>query len=133
MRIAYMTTDEVNQALAAKLAAKCGAVICALLPKDSLPEGQFHAVLNDLDAVEKHRRGEVVAQILRSPSTCPRAVHGYGITDEQTKDLRRHGIAVGQRLRLGLIRALCKAAQPSRATVPTDGGLTDLTWVTLVS
>jgi hypothetical protein len=133
MRIAYVTTDEVNQALAAKMAAECGAVICALLPKDPLPAGQFHAVLNDLDDVQKHKRGEVIAQILRSPSTCPRAVHGYDITDRQAKDLRRHGIAVGQRLHRALIRTLCKAAQPSRATVPPDGELTDLTWVNLVN
>ena len=35
MRIAYVTTDEVNQALAARMAAKCGAIICHLLPKRS--------------------------------------------------------------------------------------------------
>jgi hypothetical protein len=133
MRIAYMTTDEVNQALAAQMAAECGAVICTLLPNAPLPDGQFHAVLNDLDDVQKDRRGEVVAQILRSPSTCPRAVHGYDITDEQATDLRRHGIAVGQRLHRGLIRTLCKAAQPSRATVPPGDDLTDLTWVNLVN
>jgi hypothetical protein len=114
------------------MAAECGAVICALLPKDPPPDGQFHAVLYDLDDVQKHRRADVVAQILLCPATCPRAVHGYDITDEQAKALRRHGVAVGQRLYPGLIRNLCKAAQPSRATVPPDDDLTDLTWVNLV-
>ncbi len=133
MRIAYMTTDEVNQAVAARMAAECGAVICARLPEDPPPVGQFHAVLYDMDDVQNHRRGDVVEQILLCPSTCPRAVHGYGITDEQAEALRRHGVAVGQRLHSGLIRSLCKAAKPSRATVPPDDDLTELTWVNLVN
>jgi hypothetical protein len=93
MRIAYMSTDEVNQALAAQRAAECGAVICARLPVVPPPDGQFHAVLYDLDDVQIHRRGEVVAQILSNPSTRPTAVHGYDITDEQAKTLRRHDTA----------------------------------------
>jgi hypothetical protein len=132
MRIAYMTTDEVNENLAAEMAAECGADICARLPLDPLPDGQFHAVLYDLDSSQKHRCGEIVALILSSPLTCPRAVHGYDITDEQAEALRQHGVAVGQRLRAGLIRSLCKAARPSRATVPPDDERTERTWVNVV-
>jgi hypothetical protein len=132
MRIAYITTDEVNQSLAAGIAAKCGAGICAPLPQNPMLDGQFDAVLYDLDDLQKNKRGEFVALILSSPSTCPRAVHGYDITDEQAKALRHLGVVVGQRLRSGLIRSLCTAAQPGRVTVPPDRERTELTWVNLV-
>ena len=133
MRIAYMSTDEVNQNLAAGMAAKCGAYVCARLPLVPLPDGQFDAVLYDLDDLQKHKRGEFVALILSSPSTRPRAVHGYAITDEEAKVLRHHGVAVGQRLRSGLIRSLCTAAQPRSAIIPRDQERTELTWVNLVN
>ncbi len=132
MRIAYMTTDEVNQSLAAEMAADCGADICPRLPPGRVPDGQIHAVLYDLDRLQKHRRDEIIALILSSRSTRPRAVHGYDVTDEQAKALRQHGVAVSQRLRAGLIRSLCKAAQPSRANVPADDARTELTWVNVV-
>jgi hypothetical protein len=131
MRIAYLTTDEVNQTLAAGMAAERGADICARPPQEPLPDDQFDAVLYDLDDLQKHKRGEFVALILSSPSTCPRAVHGYDITDEQAKALRTHGVVVGQRLRSGLIRNLCTAAPPGRVTVPPDHERTELTWVNL--
>ena len=119
MRIAYMTNDEVNQNLAAEMAAECGAAICVPLPTDPSPDGQFHAVLYDLDDLQKYRRGEIIALILSSPSTRPRAVHGYDITDEQAKALRRHGVAVCQRLRSGLIRSLCQGGTTEPRDHPT--------------
>jgi hypothetical protein len=133
MRIAHMTTDEVNRATAAQMAGECGAFICALAPKDSPPDDQFLAVLYDLDDMHKQQQVELVAQIVSSPSTRPRAVHGYDITDEEASALRRHGVAVSKRLRAGLIRSLCVAAQPSSATVPTDDDRTELTWVNVVN
>jgi hypothetical protein len=133
MRIAYMTNDEVNRALAVRLAGECGAVICALGPKDSPTDDLFHAVLYDLNDIHNRPRAQLVAQILSSPSTHPRAVHGYDITDEEANALRRHGVAVSQRLRAGLIRSLSTAAQPSRATVPPDDDRTELTWVNVVN
>ena len=39
MRIGYVATDEVNQALAARMAAKCGAINCHLRPGEVLPDG----------------------------------------------------------------------------------------------
>jgi hypothetical protein len=132
MRIAYMTTDEVNQTLAAKMAAECETDLYVRLPLDPPPDGQIDAELYDLDHPQKHRRGDIVALILRSPSTRHIAVHGYDVSDEQVKALRRHGIIVGRRLRFGLIRSLCKAAQPSRATVPPDDERIELTWVNVV-
>ena len=55
MRIAYVSTDEVDQALAARIAAECGAVVCNLLPHDPPPDGLFDAVLYNLDDVPRDR------------------------------------------------------------------------------
>jgi hypothetical protein len=133
MRIAYMTTDEVNRASAAQMAGEFGAFICALASKDSPPNDQFLAVLYDLDDTARQHRTELIAQIVSRPSTRPIAVHGYDITDEQAGTLRRHGVAVSKRLHAGLVHTLCKAAQPSRATVPADDDCTELTWVNVVN
>ena len=131
MRIAYITNDEVNRSFAAQVGQQCGAFICALAPMDSPPDDRFQAVVYDLDDLQRQDRAELVAQIAGSPSTRPRAVHGFDITDEQARILRRHGVSISRRLHAGLIRSLCKAAQPSRATVPPDEP-TELTWVNVV-
>jgi hypothetical protein len=39
MRIAYVVTDEVNQTLAPRMAAECGAIICHLRPGEVLLDG----------------------------------------------------------------------------------------------
>jgi hypothetical protein len=106
MRIAYATTDEVNQALAVQLAGECGAVVHELLPKNASPDGQFDAVLYDLDDVPGLQRREVVARLLSGPSSCSKAVHGYDLSEEQASALRRHGIVVSRHLEPELFRCL---------------------------
>ena len=136
MRIGYVTTDEVNHALAARMAAKCGAIICHLCPREVHPDGLFDAVLYNLDDVPRDQQPAFLEELCLGTTDCPTAVHGYGIADEQAQALRRHGVAVAQRLHPALLRSLCTAglctaARRSRATVPSDGALTDLTWVNL--
>src|SRR5262249_910703 len=60
MRIAYMSTDEVNQAMATLMARKLGAVVCCLNPQDRPPDGQYDAVLSNLDDVPRHRRRDIL-------------------------------------------------------------------------
>ena len=79
----------VNQALADRMAATPGAVICARLPEDPPSVGQFHAALYDMDHVPKQRRADVIAQFLLCSSTCPRAVHGYDITEARNRQERQ--------------------------------------------
>jgi len=45
VRIAYASTDEVNQAFAVQMAAKWVAIIYHLRPAEVLPDGLFDAVL----------------------------------------------------------------------------------------
>jgi hypothetical protein len=120
MRIAYASTDEVNQALATQLAEACGAVVQELLPKEPPPDGQFDAVLYDLDAVPRPERKAVLARLLSGPAHGRKAVHGYALSDEVASILCRHGIAASRQLGPGLFQALCQAADPQRAGTPSD-------------
>jgi hypothetical protein len=123
VRIAYVNTDEVNQAVAAQMAVKLGAVVCDLHPKDPPPDGMYDAALYNLDDVPKHQRDDVLEEILRGPATCPKAVHGYDLSEDQAALLRLRGVAVAQRLQLGLFRILCRTVLQNMASVPPDDAL----------
>jgi len=131
MRIAYVNTDEVNQDLAERTALEYCAAVCILVPEGPPPDGLFDAVLYNLDEVPRDQRSALLERLRQATPHRPTAVHGYDITDEQARTLRRHGVAVAQRLHPALLRSLCKAALRGHATVPSDGALTDLTWVNL--
>jgi len=132
MRIAYASTDEVNQDLAERMAAECGAVVCKLALGDPSPGGLFDAVLYNLDDVPGDERAELLEGLRRDKPAHPTAVHGYDITDEQARTLNRNGVAAARRLHRDLLRSLFTAARQSRETVPADDDSTDLTWVNLV-
>ncbi len=127
MHLAYATTDEVNQDLAARLAAACGAVVCHFRPGDAPPDGLFDAFLYDLDDVPSDQRRALLEELWLNPPARRVAVPGYGIADEQAAALRRRRVTVAERLHTGLFRSLCKAVRPSRATVPAADSRADLT------
>jgi len=129
MRIAYVNTDEVNQDLAERTASDYCAAVCILVPEGPPPDGLFDVVLYNFDEVPRDQRSALLERLRQATPHRPTAVHGYDITDEQARTLRRHGVAVAQRLHPALLRSLCKAALRNHATVPSDGALTDLTWV----
>ncbi len=132
MRIAYATTDEVNQSLANRMAAECGAISCHLRPEDVPPYGLFDAVIYNLDDVPRELRPAFLEGLCLDSPHCPTAVHGYGITDEQGRTLNRNGVAAARRLHSDLLRSLFTAARQKLETVPQDDTKTDLTWVNLV-
>jgi hypothetical protein len=132
MRIAYMTTDEVNLLVAVEIARRLGVSVSMVGIGRPVSTARFDAVLHDLDVVPRDQRSAFLERIGLGLPDRPTAVHGYGFTDEQVDALREQGIAVAQRLRTGLIRGLVRAAQRSRATVPPDDSVTDLTWINLV-
>jgi hypothetical protein len=129
MRLAYATADEVNRALATQMAAECGAVVCHVRPGDAPSEELFDAVLYNLDDVPSDQQPAFIAGFCHDPPVRPTAVHGYGIGDEQAGTLRRHGVAVAQRLNVRLLRILCKAVRKTRTSVPDADALT---WINLV-
>jgi hypothetical protein len=96
MVIAYLTTDEVNQTLALQIAERCGVQLFPLEPREAPPNGEFDAVLYDLDYLPQR---EAILNRLRSESfACKAAVHSYNLTEAEVKDLRANGVKVYRRL-----------------------------------
>jgi hypothetical protein len=110
MRIAYLTTDEVNEQRAQQMAADCGITLCSLAPKDAPPNGEYDAVLYDWDYWPAGSQREVLAELLSGPLTHPVALHGYNLQDAQAEALPRHGVAVYRRLHPQVFRFLRRAA-----------------------
>jgi hypothetical protein len=125
MSIAYLSTDEVNRHLAARMAAACGATLHPLSPKDPPPDGRFDAVLYDLKSIAPARREEIMTGALADPATRPVAVHAYNL-DTPADAPRDKGVVVTRQLGPVVLRALCRSLGP--ATLPPLGpqrGLAD--------
>jgi len=131
MRIAHVTTDEVNQDLAFRVARSLGAVMIPLV-QDAMPTYvRLDAILCDLDRVPPDRRQALLEEIRSETTDLPVAVYGYCLSEEQAAKLRFRGVAVAQRLHAALIRTLVKAVRQNLAAVPPDDAMTELTWVNL--
>ena len=138
MRIAYLTTDEVNSLLAAELAARHGLSLCVVEPRDGTPGPEFDAVLCDWDFWCARSRPERLAELLAevvsrwngpSPSLAhevrladllaevvsrPLVLHGYGVEDEEAEVLRRCGVAVFPALKAEVFQHLRRAVIAAR-------------------
>ena len=68
MLCAYLSLDEVNQDLAATLAAGAGVELDALTFRDAAPAGQFDAALYDLDSLPPAYRRAATAASSRANS-----------------------------------------------------------------
>ncbi len=115
MRIAYLTTDEVNLHLAEEMAAACGLTLCPLAPKDPPPDGEFDALLYDWDHWPAEQLREVMAELLGGGLPHAVAVHGYNLGDGRAEALRQHTVAVYRRLQPQVLRFLRRAARTMRA------------------
>jgi len=129
MRVAFLTTDEVNVELARQCAAECGAHLQRILPKDGVPNGRFDAVCYDLDDAPPERRAEILRGLLSRPTTRPTAVHGYGLNEDQVGRLRRRGVVVAQHLEPKVFWTLLRAVDLGLSTVPPDDAADDDTWI----
>jgi hypothetical protein len=109
MRIAFLTTDEVNEARAREMALACGVALFPLAPKDEPPDGEYDAVLCDWDFWPAERRQDLLAGPDGRPHR-PLAVYGYCLDEGQAKALRSRGVAVYVRLRPKVFRQLRRAA-----------------------
>jgi hypothetical protein len=115
MRIAYLTTDEVNLHQAEGMAAACGLTLCPLAPRDPPPDGELDAVLYDWDYWPAHERREVLAHLLAGPRPHALALHGYNLEDSQVEALRCHTVGVYRRLQPRVFHFLRRAARAVRA------------------
>jgi hypothetical protein len=116
MLIAYLSEDEVNRDLAARMAAACGATLHFRSSNNPPPDGGFDAAVYDLESMPPRRRGEVVARLLAAPSTRPEAVHAYNL-DAEADALQNKGVIVTRRLGPAVLRSLCR----SLSSAPTPG------------
>jgi hypothetical protein len=118
MLVGYLSVDEVNRDLVVQMAAACGATVRLLSPKAQDLDGDFGAVLYDLESVPPKQRAEIVAELLHAPLTRPVAVHSYKL-DTEADLLRDKGIIVARRLEPNLFRALCRSLRSTSALRPS--------------
>jgi hypothetical protein len=118
VRIAYLTTDEVNGALAVQMAAECGMALDARWPRDWPPQAPLEAVVYDLDYLPPEQRQEILWQLLAEAVQIPTVVHSYQLEEHQVETLRRHGVVVERRLDVPLFQALRGTSLPASAVCP---------------
>jgi hypothetical protein len=120
MRIAYLTTDEVNKDLALRLAAQWELTLCPLEPRDPPPDGEFDAVLYDWDHWPADRRAEMLTHTAAGPHRPPVALHGYRLGRAQARALRRGGVLLFDRLEARAFLDLQRAVNQARAIREED-------------
>jgi hypothetical protein len=121
MRIAYLTTDEVNPDLARRWASSCGCDVIPLSPRDPLPRDDYDAAIYDLDHLPPELQQHVLAGLLKGRLHRPTVVHGYNLRQRQANALRARGVFVRRRLERGILvqlrQAVVRVAAKERATV----------------
>jgi hypothetical protein len=115
MRIAYLTTDEVNKDLALRLGARWEMTVCPLEPRDPPPDGEFDAVLYDWDHWPADQQPKAVTHARAGALRQPVALHGYCLEQEQARALRRSGVLVFDRLGSRTFLDLQRAVNQARA------------------
>jgi hypothetical protein len=126
MRIAYLSTDEVNRDLAAQWAGERNITLDVLDSEPIRADVPFDAILCDLDYLPAERREEILAGLLAGAASCPAAVHSYNLEDDQAADLREHGVLVVRRLTESLFDRVCRAVRAvarnrrQQQSVPND-------------
>jgi hypothetical protein len=115
MRIAYLSTDEVNADLARRWASTCSCEVIPLWPRDPLPNGDYDAEIYDLDFLPPTLRQQVLTNLLSGPLHCPVAVHSYGLSEQHASDLRARGVFVWSRLERVILVLLRRAVHRIRA------------------
>ena len=114
MRIAYVTSDEVNLDWAQRWASTCGCEVIAMSPSDS-PNGDCDATIYDLDFLLPTYGDEVLSVLLSRPLPCPAAVHSYNLRRHQASKLRARGLVVRRRLERELFISLRREVSRIRA------------------
>src|SRR5260370_19668657 len=97
MKLAYISTDEVNQDLAVQLADECGIAVYSVRYVNARRHDAFDALLYDWDSLPWIRRRDIFLASVAS-ATCPVAVHGFSLDDEIAEALHQDGVAVFRRL-----------------------------------
>lgn len=142
MKIAYRTTDEVNEDAVRRLAANWGADFFLLGEGEPATDGPFDLVVYDLDCLPQTERRSVLAALAGGRTTRTIAVHSFGLDDGWVVALRARGIIVCRRLvpgliergvRRGRLRGAFQRPIPPRKALPSEDDsdvLPPITWKT---
>jgi hypothetical protein len=124
MRIAYLTTDEVNHDLARRTADGCGAPLEVLTLTEPTLDGAYDAVLVDWDYLPTDSRQPILAAVLAGKWPCPVVVHGYHLEDNIRVTLGQSGVAIHRRLEpkwlARWLRRVSRAADAKRLRKTAD-------------
>ena len=107
MRIAYLTTDLVNENLATQMSARRGAAVDPFSPADVPPNGDYDAVICDWDFLPRPQRKQIVCQLIRNHRNHV-VVHSYNLNAKQVRALRRRRVAVYRRLKPSIFVGLTR-------------------------
>jgi len=109
MRIAYLTTDEVNEYVATELATRHGATLDQFSPSDTLPNREYDAVLCDWDFLPQPQRQSILRQLIRNHGRHAVALHSYNVKGKQVRARRRRRVSVYRRLRPSIFTRLTQS------------------------
>ncbi len=98
MRIAYLTTDEVNHDVAQRSADDCGATLEVPALAEPIPDGAYDAILVDWDYLPVDCRRPILAALRIGRPHGRAVVHGYHLEDDVRHTLGQSGVAVHRRL-----------------------------------
>jgi hypothetical protein len=110
MRIAYLTTDVVNEALARQLAEQNRIMLYPLDPRNPQPYGLLEAMVYDLDYLPDDLGQLILNELLAGPTLRVVGVHSYNLVDAQAGALRQRGVVVCRCMDAELFQALRRAA-----------------------
>jgi hypothetical protein len=117
--VAYLTTDEVNEALALQMAAECGITLRPLALQEAPTDGDFDAVLYDWDYLPAECRQAILANLRLGSAPHPVVLHSYNLEDEEIDTLREYGVTVYRCLEPAVFHGLRGAPVRGRsATFP---------------
>jgi hypothetical protein len=126
VKIAYLSTDEVNQDLAERLAAKSRVGLDLVSPRDPAPNGEYDAVVYDLDSWPQPQRAEVLSRLGNGRTLHAVAVHSYSLDEDQVEALRAQGVFVHRRLDAEVFEVLraMRSQTEARSVQVLIGGIT---------
>ena len=116
--LAYLTTDEVNEATVDRMASAYDAIVVPFYPKDAPRGTQFDAMLYDLDCLPTDRSRKLLGDLLSAPSERPVALHSFNVDEGLRQELQRKGVNVFRSLKGDCLRRLVACSGPARAVAP---------------
>jgi hypothetical protein len=120
VRIAYITDDDVNDALAREMAQECGATLIRTLPGGVPLNNRNTCILYDLDHMPFTQMNAIWESLISQAPHVPVAIHSYNLDEEQMESLRANGVISGRALDKDLVHRLCRSASTGREPFPVE-------------